>query len=156
MASETLFERRRGISRVAVRSGLAQVHIGQLGESLSERRLDVLRVVAAAGISIDFLKLTQSGISFIIPADRSEQTEAALGATDFRFTVRVGRAIVEAHAVNMRDEEGLIARIVRSAIDEGVELDHIGDMHDRVLMVVPEAAAQRLKTSLEHNLGVEA
>lgn len=156
MASETLFERRRGISRVEVRSGLAQVHVGQLGEPLMTRRLDVLRAVADAGISIDFLKLTQSGLSFIIPSERSAETEAALGATDFRFSVRVDRAIVEAHAVNMRDEEGLIARIVRSAIELGVEVDHIGDMHDRVLMVVPDDAAERLKASLERNLGVEA
>ncbi|MCW5941119.1 MAG: hypothetical protein KIS66_02745 [Fimbriimonadaceae bacterium] len=156
MASETLFERRRGISRVEVRSGLAQVHVGPLGEPLMARRLDVLRVIAAAGISIDFLKLTQSGLSFIIPAERSEATEATLAATDLRYTVRAGRSIVLAHAVNMRDEEGLIARIVRSAIEEGVEVDHIGDMHDRVLMVVPDDAAERLRTSLERNLGVEA
>lgn len=42
------------------------------------------------------------------------------------------------HAVNIRDEEGLIAKIIKAAISTSAHVDHIGDMHDRLLMVVPK------------------
>lgn len=156
MSSPTVFERQRGVALVEVRDGFAQVHVSQLGDSLMERRLLVLRAIAEAGVSLDFLKLTQSGLAFVIPDGRSGDAEAALRPLGVRFSVRAGRSIVLAHAVNMRDEEGLIARIVGAAITASVRVDHIGDMHDRVLMVVPTVDAARLKAHLESTVGVRS
>jgi len=48
------------------------------------------------------------------------------------------------HAVSIRDEEGLIAGIVHTAIALGIRIDHVGDMHDRMLMVVQKEDAERL------------
>ncbi len=150
---ETDFEKRRGVSRIEVRRGFAQCHVSQIEQNLMSRRLEALRAVAEAGVSIDFLKLTPSGMSFLVPEDKSSAVEDALRATNLHFSVRKGRSIVLVHAVNMRDEEGLIANIVQLAIGCGTTIDHIGDMHDRMLMVVPTSDADRvgkhIKTSLE-------
>jgi aspartate kinase len=149
---ETGFEKKRGVSRIEVREGFAQVHVSRLQGSLTDQRLQVLQAVANVGVSIDFLKLTPSGLSFIVSEERSDAVEGALGATDVRFSVRKGRSIVLVHAVNIRDEEGLIAEILQCAITSGAHVDHVGDMHDRLLMVVRSENIDPLRRSLERAL----
>lgn len=135
-----------------VRNGYAQVHVSRLGEPIMDRRLAALKTVADAQISIDFLKLTPSGLSFLIPGEHGAKIEAALTQAGFHSTVRQGRSIVLVHAVNMRDEEGLIASIVHQVIASGARMDHISDMHDRMLVVVLTEDASSLSKSLEANL----
>jgi aspartate kinase len=145
---ETEFEKRRGISRMEIRRGFAQVHVLGLAGDLHSGRLEVLRAIAIADISIDFLKLTPSGLSFLISNEVAEQAGYALREVAERWSLQQDRAIVLVHAVNIRDEEGMIARIVSAAIASGITLEHIGDMHDRMLMVVAEAEAEKLLRAL--------
>ncbi len=150
--AETAFEKRRGISSVETRPGFAQVHIANLGEPLIERRLDVLTAVADAAISLDFLKFTQTGISFLVADSFASKISQVLSSLKLDFTLEERRHILMVHAVNMRDEEGLIARIVLEAIASGVRVSHVSDMHDRMLMVVTETDALTLKTCIEEHL----
>jgi aspartokinase len=150
--SETEFEKRRGISRVEVREGYAQVHVSDLSEPLTEARLAVLKAANAAGISLDFLKLTPDGMSFLVKEDEAEGIGKALASPGVSVSVERGRHVVMVHAVNMRDEEGLIASIVLQAIKSGAAVGHVSDMHDRVLMVVSKEDSSRLKKQLEGNL----
>ena len=152
MTEGTSFEKPRGVSRVEVRHGFAQVHVSGIVGDLMTERLAVLAAVADAGISLDFLKLTQSGLSFLVPQDKSSVVETALQPLELHFTVRDARSIVLVHAVNMRDEEGLIASIVRDTIASGARVDHIGDMHDRMLMVVGADDAERVAAFFENSL----
>jgi aspartokinase len=150
--NETEFEKRRGINNVEVRQGYAQVHVSDLSEPLITSRLAVLEAAAKAGISLDFLKLTPDGMSFLVKEDEAEHVEEALRAPDTKVTVQKGRDVVMVYAVNMRDEEGLIAGIVLQAIKSGAAISHVSDMHDRVLMVVSKEDSMRLKEQLEGNL----
>jgi aspartokinase len=149
---ETVFEKQRGVSRIEVRTGFAQAHIEALAEPVSKHRLAVLEEIARAGISLDFLKLTQNGLSFLVREELSGILEAALRDRQVQFSVKPGHRIVLVHAVNMRDEEGLIARIVHESIASGVKVEHIGDMHDRMLMVVDGPDADRLEAHLSASL----
>jgi aspartokinase len=150
--AETAFEKRRGISSVEVRSGFAQVHVSRLDQPIMDHRLRVLGAVAGGGISIDFLKLTQSGLSFLVPEHLAELVSQALGQLDVHFTIKENRHILLVHAVNMRDEEGLISRILLESIASGVRLDHVSDMHDRMLIVVASEDAPKLKEFIEKQL----
>ena len=152
MATETDFEKRRGVSRVEVRDGFTQVHASRICEPLMEGRLAVLQRVADARVSIDFLKLTPSGLSFLISEAQSEAIEKAFQGCEAHVTIRHGRSVVLVHAVNMRDEEGLIARVVQEVIASGARMDHISDMHDRMLVVVHTEDAEPLRQRLEGNL----
>jgi aspartokinase len=150
--AETAFEKRRGINSVEVRTGYAQVHISRLVQPIMESRLQVLGAVADGGVSIDFLKLTQSGLSFVVPSEFSESVSKALGQLDVHFTIKEDRHILLVHAVNMRDEEGLISRILLESIATGVQVDHVSDMHDRMLVVVSADEAPRLKACIEEKM----
>lgn len=117
-----------------------------------ENRLRVLSAIAKDGINIDFLKMTQTGLSFVLPDDLAEAASKALAKLDVHFSIREHRSILLVHAVNMRDEEGLIARILLESIASGVRIDHASDMHDRMLMVVQSEDAARLKDRIEESL----
>jgi aspartokinase len=151
--SETEFEKRRGINRVEVREGYAQVHISDLSEPLVGARLEVLQSAADAGISLDFLKFTPDGMSFLVLEDKGTDVEKCLSHfKGINVQVQKGCHVVMVHAVNMRDEEGLIASIVLQAIRSGAVIGHVSDMHDRVLMVVGKEDSRRLKQQLEGSL----
>lgn len=149
---QTDFEKPRGVSAVEVRDGFAQVIVEDLEGNVGNRRLEVLATVAGAGVSLDFLKLAPRGLSFLVPSEKADQVRGALEALGVEFALRVPRSIVMVHAVNMRDEEGLIARIVSSAIGTGMAIEHLGDMHDRMLIVLESDDARKLSGHLNAHL----
>jgi len=149
---ETAFEKRRGVGRVEIRSGYAQVHISQLQEPLTESRIQMFEAIAKSGISLDFLKLTQSGISFMVPESMAEQVEAALKGVAPQLSVHKGACILLVSAVNMRDEEGLLATTLSVAIGCGVPIDTIGDMHDTLLIGTTAEGAQVIAQAIKTQL----
>jgi aspartokinase len=136
------------VSKVETREGFCQVHIDDLGEPLALRRLEVLAAIADAHVGIDFLKMTPSGISFVVPQDLSVIVENTLQQLGVHHSVRGDRSIVLIHAVNIRDEEGLIANIVSRVIGSGSQIDHIGDGHDHLLLVLHQHQAENVSADL--------
>ncbi|MEQ1934101.1 MAG: aspartate kinase, partial [Fimbriimonadaceae bacterium] len=114
--------------------------------------LGVLTLVADSGLSIDFVKLTPGGMAFVVDENQVALIETAL-ESHLNWTVQGNRSIVTVSAVNIRDEEGLISKVVAAAISCGVTLDHIGDMHDRVLLVTGSAEAETLAKELRDRIG---
>jgi len=147
--AETDFEKRRGISHVEVRTGLTQVHVLDLPQPIAKSRINVLQAVAEAGVSLDFLKLTPTGLSFIVVADKTQTISETLGKGGFSNQLDTNRGIVLVHAVNMRDEEGMIATILQRLINSGISIDHASDMHDRILIVTEESQAEKFKSLIE-------
>ncbi|AIE86712.1 hypothetical protein [Fimbriimonas ginsengisoli] len=149
---ETEFEKRRGVSRLEVRHGFAQVHVSQIEGDVMRGRLFVLEAVTNAAISIDFLKLSPSGMSFLVPEDKGEEVERAIEPTGVHFSIHSARSILLVHAVNIRDEEGMIASLVQTLIGTGAEVDHLGDMHDRMLMVLRTEDVERVAERFQETL----
>ncbi len=145
----TEFEKPRGVSGVEVREGYAQVHVQNLSEPVAGNRLDALKLVSNADISLDFLKLTHKGLSFLVPEALADTAQECLQQSGAEVSVACGRSIVLVHAVNIREEEGLLARLVSIAIGEGVPVEHVADMHDRMLLVTDDASARRLAAAYE-------
>lgn len=149
---QTEFEKPRGVSRIEVRDGYAQAIVENLAKPVEAARIAILEAITQAGVSIDFLKLAPSSLSFLIPAERAPAVEEALSALGCEYAIKSPRSIVMVYAVNMRDEEGLIARIVSAAIGTGLTLEHLGDSHDRILIVLESADARKLADEIEAKL----
>jgi len=150
----TEFEVRRGISRINLEPGYAQVHVSRLApEIVHNERLRILRMLADYGVSAKFPKMTPSGISLTIPEDRAEEVEKALESCGHHFSVRRGRSVLSVHAPSIREEDGLISRIIGYAITSGVHIDHIGDMHDQTTMVIESGSAEKLLENFQPMVG---
>jgi aspartokinase len=152
MDQHTKFEKPRGVSKISIRHGYAQVHLSGWGKERASQRLEAVRSLTKAGISVDFVKLTPSGMSFLVRDDLSDALRRVLNQMDVHHSIRRPCSMVTAHAVNIRDEEGLVARIMKAAIDGGFQVHHISDMHDRALLVVDTGEAEQLAAHLESEL----
>lgn len=152
---ETAFEKKRGISDVEVRPGFTQVHVTRVPGDLVDGRMAVLDAVEKVHVSIDFLKMSNTGLSFLVSQDSADRIRVAFSGLDCDFDLVQDRAIVLVHAVNMRDEEGMIAGIVRRAIRTGAPVEHVTDMHDRMLLVMAHSDALAFETSLEAEIETE-
>ncbi len=149
---ETEFEKKRGINTVELRPGLTRALVSELPEPIMASRLKVLEVVRDAGVSIDFLKFAQGAMSFVAADADHKKLEAALKNVDGKAELEGDCCIVSVHAVNMQDEEGLVARIVSEVIASGEAVDHIGDMHDRLLLVTDSKTGERLAKKLRDRI----
>lgn len=154
-AGETEFEKRRGVNRVEIRSGLTRAYVSALAEPIMDARLRVLSAVREVGVSIDFLKFAHSAMSFVAPESDQPKLEKALKSLGVKHELEGGRCVVIVYAVNMQDEEGLVARIVSEVIASGEEVEHVGDMHDRLLLVTDVATGERLAVRLRERIPEE-
>lgn len=144
LAPDTEFEQPRGVVLPEVRPGYATVILSGLNRPVSAARVAALEAAAKAGVSIDFLKFTQSGLSFLCGEADQAKAEFAMREAGFECEALPDRSVVIARAVNMRDEEGLMARIISAAIESGAPIDHISDMHDRALIVTDRRGAEAI------------
>ena len=128
------------------------MHVSLNRDDIAQARLDFLQQIADAGISLRFVKLTTAGISFLIDEEIEGQMRERLESMELEFEMLGRRSLVITHAPNMRDEPGLIARIIRFTIESGIEVGQVGDMHDRILLMVPSESADALCTLLNERL----
>lgn len=152
---ETQFEAQRGVSEVEVLHGFAQVHVPLGAGDIMQKRIHVLGILAENGISHKYLKLTQDGLAFIIREDQCEQVSTVLGNARIPFELNEGRSVVLVKAIGMWEERGMIASVLEAAIASGVHIDHVGDMHDRLFLVVQGELAEKTATNFRERLQVQ-
>lgn len=153
LQQETAFEKGRGVSRVEIQDGFAQIDVSELPEPTGPARLEVLRAVAEAGISVDFVKLAPAGVTFLVEEAKAPETESVLSYLNVKACVTHQQSIVLVHAVNMRDEEGLLAKVVSLAIGTSAPIDHLADMHDQLLIVTNHQGARTIADAVTADRG---
>src|ERR1700678_4508131 len=91
LAQETAFEERRGVTRISVERGLAQIHVSRLAEaSLTEDRLNAFLRISGADIRPRFPRFTPSGASFLVPEGLADSVTACFRDSCDHFSVRGG------------------------------------------------------------------
>lgn len=149
-SNSAFFDLPRGLGEPILRDAYAQVLVSfSTHDAARSGRLEALRLIQADGLSIDFLKFTPNGLSFVISADQARQAAASLGGLSAEVKLSEGRSILLIPAVNMRDDEGLLAHVLSEAIQTNAEILHIGDMHDRVLIVTDTEGAKEIKDKVD-------
>ncbi len=143
-STAAFFDLPRGLGEPLVRDSYAQVLVSFPDHDAKNGRLEALKTIQSNGLSIDFLKFTHNGVSFVISADQAQRAAEVLAQIDADVKLSEGRSILLIPAVNMRDDEGLLALVLSEAIKTEAEILHIGDMHDRVLIVTDTAGANEI------------
>ncbi|HEY3779696.1 MAG TPA: hypothetical protein VGL56_01335 [Fimbriimonadaceae bacterium] len=151
-AGQTQFEAPRGVSEIEVRHGFAQVHFVLGSRELTIKRLEVLKVIAEAGVSHKYLQLTQNGLALIIAEAQVAEMEELLNKAGITFELNKGRSMILVKSIGLWEEPGTIASIVEAAIASGVQVDHVGDMHDRMYMVVKGEVAEDTAAKFREHL----
>jgi len=76
-----------------------------------------------------------------------DQTRATLDKVGVDYELSTGRSVILVHAVGMREEPGMLARILQAATASGVNADHIGDMHDKMFIVASTSTLQHFNSA---------
>jgi aspartokinase len=153
----TSFERRRGVTDVRLREGVAHLQVtGLARETLMAERLTGLDSVRRAEVKLDFLKLTTDGFTFVVASEDADRAAAALRADGFAVEVANGRSVISVHCVNIRDEAGIVAQIAEATTASGAHIEQVGDSHDCILLVAEHDAAHRAADALRAAFRLEA
>lgn len=149
-SASAFFDLPRGLGEPLLRDAYAQVLVTFPSQvEAKPGRLETLRLIQTAGLSIDFLKFTPNGLSFVICENQAREAVAQLKEIRAEVKLSEGRSILLIPAVNMRDDEGLLAHVLSEAIKTNAEILHIGDMHDRVLIVTDSEGAKEIKDKVD-------
>jgi aspartokinase len=148
-STAAFFDLPRGLGEPLVRDSYAQVLVSFSDQEAKNGRLEALNIIQSNGLSIDFLKFTHNGVSFVISADQAKKAAEVLANIDADVKLSEGRSILLIPAVNMRDDEGLLAHVLSEAIKTKAEILHIGDMHDRVLIVTDTEGAKEIAAKVQ-------
>jgi hypothetical protein len=137
-----MFEAPRGVTEVEVTHGFAQVQIWLGRPDLVLARIETLRLIGDAGVSHKYLQLAPDGLALIVRDAQVAQLSQVLKTAGIKFDLNEKRSMILVKAPGIWEEKGMIASIMEAAISAGVEVDHVGDMHDRMYMVVRGEVAE--------------
>ena len=152
MHNQTTFETRRGISAVDAQKGFSLIVVRGLGSS-RERLSDALDAMKNAGLSADFLKLGREQFSFLVREEDQQKAVDALVALGFDASHHRSKAVIKVSSPNVRDENGLMARICQIVLESGATVYNVGDMHDGVQVVVQSEKADGTCEALRNHIG---
>jgi aspartokinase len=151
MHSQTPRDTPRGVQSVELEEGYALVEVRGLAPwEISAKRREALQAIESAGISLDLFKITMDGFSFVVAEPLTDKTQEVLRQAGFQPTVLRDQAILLINTPNVRDADGLLARICSEVISADAEIQHLGDMHTGVMIVLKREEAERARERLEN------
>jgi aspartate kinase len=133
------------LSGIAYAGGRAQVKVGGMTAS-SEKNL--FGALADAGISIDLINVFPDSLVITIDEDKTENAGEILKDMALQSEIIGGLGKVSAIGARMRGVPGVMARIIRSLSDEGVEVLQTADSHMTISCLIKAEDAQRAVRAL--------
>ena len=104
--------------------------------------------LAAAGISIDMINVNDAGVFFLCDGENVDRVRAELQDLNLALRVRPHCAKLSIVGAGMRGTPGVMARVVRSIVDAGIEIIHSTDSNITISILVPDADAGKAEQAL--------
>lgn len=152
--SRGAFEKDRGVTAVNTQGTYAHLVL-PLGISPSSspeqaplRQLEVFRVLSAAGVSINLVKLHGDSLSFVINEADTERSVELLVGLELQPRVTSSVSLVSVYAAGMRGLSGIMARIAQALLRAEVPILQTGDGPDTVFCIVDASLAGRATSAL--------
>src|SRR5947209_5123592 len=118
--------------------------------------MEMFERLAAARISIDQVTINQAGVMFVVEGDRGEEVRALLGDLNVAVRFREDCSKLSVVGEGMRDEPGVIHRIVSALSGSNVEIIHATDSNITVSILVPASDAARAEQAVHDEFHLEA
>jgi len=136
------FEKERGVSSVKALGRYAYLTVFRdTARQQPGLELEVYGALAESKISINLVKLHQSGVSFVVNEDEEQAARAALAHLGLPITSTSPVSMVSVYAAGMRLLNGVMARIAGALLRAGVAIVQTGDGPDTVFCLVESALA---------------
>ncbi len=119
--------------------GMALVSIQSSEDmKMNGRILDIFRLMADAGISVDMIHVTPYEVGFIIKEDLSERARGILQGLAFNLKIEKDYAKVAIVGTGMRGIPGVMADMVRGLQKSRIPVFHSTDSHTNIACLIKQ------------------
>ncbi len=154
------FEKERGVTAISAR-GRHRYFVVPLAPDVphADQEIRLYRAISACDVSINLVKLYPGGISFVVDAPESDESQAeravaALTAAGFQPEATPAVAMVSLYALGMRGLCGVMAHLYGALLAAGVPVVQTGDGPDTIFCLVASGQAERAVQALRAEFGV--
>ncbi|WP_010649226.1 aspartate kinase [Oceanobacillus massiliensis] len=125
----------RMITGIAHISSITQIKV-QTKESAYRMQSEVFKAMAEAGISVDFINISPTGVVYTVPAALTEKAIDILEVLGFHPEITEGCAKVSAVGAGMNGVPGVASKIVQALTNAGVQILQSADSHTTIWVLV--------------------
>ncbi|NLZ44956.1 MAG: aspartate kinase [Clostridia bacterium] len=145
------------VTGLAHTGGMARIELVS-GEDLNESHLvlEVFRLLAEAGISLDMIQVSPKTISFIIKEPHYRQALSLLAQTGLKINAATGFAKVAVTGAGMQGVPGVMARVVQGLKKARAPVFQTTDSHASIACLVKEEDLQRVLLAFHEEFGLSA
>lgn len=124
-------------------TGIAHLaEITQVKVSMSEEehhlQSEIFKAMADAGISVDFINISPSGVIYTIPTVTTKNAVTILETLGFTPEITHNCAKVSAVGAGMTGVPGVASRIVQALTDKGIQILQSADSHTTIWVLIKE------------------
>ncbi len=127
----------RLITGIAHMSSITQIRV-QTKEETHRLQSDVFKSMAEAGISVDFINISPTGVIYTVPDAQTEKAVHILKTLGFYPEITQNCAKVSAVGAGMTGVPGVASRIVQSLTSAGVQILQSADSHTTIWVLIHE------------------
>ncbi|MCA0969085.1 aspartate kinase [Halobacillus litoralis] len=135
--SKTRDVKERMVTGIAHMTGLTQIKV-QSKDDPSKLQSDVFKSMAQAGISVDFINISPSGVIYTIHQIFEEKAKTILESMGYEPEIRRGCSKVSTVGAGIAGIPGVTATIVHSLTEAGVQILQSADSHTTIWVLVRE------------------
>lgn len=129
----------RVITGMAHLANITQLRVGPLaGNALQMAKVQVLKKMAEARISIDMIGVTPSSVFFIVSGDDTEKALKFLKEAGYNVTVQAGCAKLSVVGAGMEGVPGVMADVMESLDKAGVTVMQTSDSDITISFLIKE------------------
>ncbi|MFD2925576.1 aspartate kinase [Halobacillus naozhouensis] len=127
----------RLVTGIAHMSGLTQIKV-QSKEDPSKLQSEVFKSMAEANISVDFINISPSGVTYTIDGMFTERAVGILNDLGYEPEIKEGCAKVSTVGAGITGVPGVTAQIVQTLIERGVQILQSADSHTTIWVLIKE------------------
>lgn len=127
----------RLITGIAHISSISQIKV-QTKEEAHRLQSEVFKAMAEAGISVDFINISPTGVIYTVPNEHTKKAVHILETLGFQPEITENCAKVSAVGAGMTGIPGVASRIVQSLTNAGVQILQSADSHTTIWVLIHE------------------
>lgn len=127
----------RMITGIAHMSSITQIRIHTKKEA-HRLQSEVFKAMAEAGISVDFINISPTGVIYTVPETHTQKALHILETLGFQPEITENCAKVSAVGAGMTGVPGVASRIVQSLTNAGVQILQSADSHTTIWVLINE------------------
>ncbi|MUV39906.1 Aspartate kinase [Lentibacillus sp. JNUCC-1] len=128
----------RPVTGIAHMKGLTQIKVNTKGQSYHVQS-EVFKAMASEGISVDFINISTSGVSYTVPDPLTELALQALKKRHFTVSAMRDCAKVSVVGAGMAGMPGVASTMIQALTDKGIRILQSADSHTTIWALVSGA-----------------